>query len=217
VREEVREEVKTEGTREIITAKRKEPANLDVNSFLVQGKGTDEDILKQVMEPHHSMCGIMTNRMTVAKAVQTLWRKGEFRESILLMCKMQDPAVAVDILTRANIKTAKDFTLDMAVDFLPLMMELMASRFEDYIIVSIEMSSVLLKGFSSLIKMTRATIGAGRDQVDISKEERLEKCNKCFDIFVRMESNVRSMARHDGRVGCAAQELLRGFDAAKLS
>ena len=47
----------------------------------------------------------------------------------------------------------------MAVEFLPLMQELMASRFEDYIVVALEMSAVLLKGFSSLIKMTRATVG----------------------------------------------------------
>ena len=44
----------------------------------------------------------------------------------------------IDVLTHAQIKTAKDFTLDMAVDFLPLMQSLLASRFEDYIVVALE-------------------------------------------------------------------------------
>lgn len=192
---------------------------LVVESFLpgaAQPPLADADVRRQVLEPHHSMCGIMTNRLTVARAVHTLWRKGDFRESILLMCKMKDPAVAVDVLTRAQIKTAKDFTLDMAVDFLPLMQELLSSRFEDYIVVALEMSGVLLKGFSSLIKLTRATIGQGREQVDISKEERLDKCNKCYSIFVSIEGTARTMARHDGRVGSIAQDLLRGFENAKL-
>ena len=74
----------------------------------------------------------------------------------------------------------------------------------------------LLQGFSSLIKMTRATMGQGREQVDIVKEERLEKCNKCYDMFVGIEDTARTMARHDGRVGSNAQELLRSFDGSKL-
>jgi len=39
----------------------------------------------------------------------------------------------------------QDFTLDMAVDFLPLMQELLSSRFEDYIVVALEMTGVILK------------------------------------------------------------------------
>jgi katanin p80 WD40 repeat-containing subunit B1 len=216
---EIRAAAKAEPKQEIIPAQRNAPVNLPVDSFLPganQAQLADGEVLRQVLEPYHSMCGILTNRLTVVKAVHTLWRKGDFRESVLLMCKMKDPAVAVDLLSRAQIKTAKDFTLDMAVEFLPLMQELMASRFEDYIVVALEMSGVLLKGFSSLIKMTRATIGQGRDQVDISKEERLDKCNKCFSIFMSMEGSVRTIAQHDGRVGTTAQELLRGFDSAKL-
>jgi len=206
-------------TPKIIPAKRDNPAGLQVDSFLPgvgQQQVSDADVLKQVLEPHHSMCGIMTNRLTIMGAVHTLWRKGDFRESVLLMCKMKDSAVAVDLLKRAQIKSAKDFTLDMAVDFLPLMQELLSSRYEDYIVVALEMSGILLKGFSSLIKMTRATFSQG-GQVDISKEERLEKCNKCFQMFGQIEGTTRNLAKHDGRVGTVAQELLRGFDGAKLS
>jgi len=65
--------------------------------------------------------------------------------------------------------------------------------------------------------MTRATIGQpGREQVDISKEERLEKCNTCYSIFINIEGATRTMARHDGRIGSFAQELLRGFENSKL-
>ena len=203
----------------MVPSKRNQPVGLEVDSFLPgagQQQLTEDEVLRQIAEPHHSMCGILTNRLTVVKAVHSLWRKGDFRESILLMCKMKDPAVAVDLLQRAKIRSAKDFTLDMAVEFLPLMQELMGSRFEDYIVVALGMSGVLLKGFSSLIKMTRATVGQSRDSVDISKEERLEKCNKCHGLFLGMEQTARQIARHDGRVGEHAQELCRAFDAAKL-
>lgn len=177
----------------------------------------DDEILGQVMDQHLSMCGILNNRLTITQAVHTLWAKGDFREAILLLAKMKDPAVVVDVLTHAQIKTAKDFTLDMAVDFLPLMQDLLASRFEDYITVALEMTNILLKGFSSLIKMTRAVAGSStRGEVDISKEERLQKCNHCFVILQQIETEARGMAKHDGRVGTHAQELLRSFDAAKL-
>lgn len=172
--------------------------------------------MKQVLEPHHSICGIMTSRLTTVQAVHTLWKQGNFRESILHLCKCNDPAVAVDVLNRAQIKSAKDFTLDVAVEFLPMMQEMLNSRYEDYVVVALETVGILLKGFSSLIKMTRAT-AQGRDQVDISKEERLEKCNKCYAYFMHMEARARALGAHDGRAGTAAQELLRGFDQSKLS
>ena len=172
----------------------------------------------QTMDQHDSMCGILTNRLTITRAVYTLWQRGDFREAILLMSKMKDPAVAVDVLTHAQIKTAKDFTLDMAVDFLPLMQELLASRFEDYIVVALETTNVILKGFSSLIKMTRAVAGSSqRGEVDMAKEERLEKCNKCFAILQQIEAGAQSISKHDGRVGAHAQELLRTFEQAKLT
>eukprot|EP00656_Telonema_subtile_P046073 TRINITY_DN5239_c0_g2_i1.p1 TRINITY_DN5239_c0_g2~~TRINITY_DN5239_c0_g2_i1.p1 ORF type:complete len:483 (+),score=93.88 TRINITY_DN5239_c0_g2_i1:244-1692(+) len=203
----------------VIPASRQAPLGLDINAFLPGGQPTqmgDDEILGLCMDQHHSMCGILNNRLTITRAVYTLWAKGDFRESILIMCKMKDPAVVVDVLTHAQIKTAKDFTLDMAVDFLPLMQDLLASRFEDYIVVALETTNVILKGFSALIKMTRAVASSSRGEVDISKEERLEKCNKCFAILQQIEKNVRNIARHDGRVGTHAQELLRSFDSAKL-
>eukprot|EP00658_Telonema_sp_P-2_P005482 TRINITY_DN12047_c0_g1_i1.p1 TRINITY_DN12047_c0_g1~~TRINITY_DN12047_c0_g1_i1.p1 ORF type:complete len:670 (+),score=113.01 TRINITY_DN12047_c0_g1_i1:73-2082(+) len=204
----------------LIPAHRDTPVGLDIDAFLPGGKPTqmpDDEILRQTMEQHHSMCGILNNRLTILRAVHTLWAKGDFREAILLMAKMKDPAVVVDVLTHAQLRTAKDFTLDMAVEFLPLMQDLLASRFEDYIVVALETTNVLLKGFSSLIKMTRAVAGSARGDVDISREERLDKCNKCFFILQHIEAESHKIAKHDGRVGTHAQELLRSFDAAKLS
>lgn len=210
----------------VIPARRDSPLGLDIAAFLpggaVANQMNDEEILAQTLDQHHSMCGILNNRLTITRAVYTLWAKGDFREAILLMSKMKDPAVAVDVLTHAQIKTAKDFTLDMAVDFLPLMQDLLASRFEDYIVVALETTNVILKGFSSLIKMTRAVAGASgpagnRVEVDVAKEERLNKCNKCFSILQQIESGARAIGKHDGRVGTHAQELIRSFESAKLT
>lgn len=218
------QEPRTAAAPPVIPAKRNTPLGLDIAAFLPGGGvdlADDAEILAQTMDQHHSMCGILNNRLTITRAVYTLWAKGDFREAILLMSKMKDPAVAVDVLTHAQIKTAKDFTLDMAVDFLPLMQDLLASRFEDYIVVALETTNVILKGFSSLIKMTRAVAGASagpnRAEVDLAKEERLHKCNKCFSILQQIEVGARAIGKHDGRVGTHAQELIRSFDSAKLT
>lgn len=62
--------------------------------------------------------------------IRSLWAKGDVKEAIDSMTRLNDPAVVVDILNvigeRGNL-----FTLDMCVTLLPVLNDLLFGQYEE--------------------------------------------------------------------------------------
>jgi hypothetical protein len=73
------------------------------------------------------------------------------------------------------------------------------------IIIALAWTSRLVKAFGHVIKTTReAPLAKG---VDITKEERLEKCQTCHNNLVTITHLVAPLSRRSGSVGSNAKDL----------
>ena len=74
----------------------------------------------------------------------------------------------------------------------PIAIELLSSQFEAYIETRLKANTKLYIAFSPIITSTREyeNTRSDRRHVDLSREDRLEKCNLCFEQFGRLREKV---------------------------
>lgn len=99
------------------------------------------------------------------------------------------------------------FNLECGVLLFPLVIELLSSDFEAYvncrahqsnlyryILTGLQSSLKLVSCFSQIVKTTRAYAQAtpGRN-MDISLEDRLERCNACYEQFQNLDTAIQSL------------------------
>lgn len=67
---------------------------------------------------------------------------------------------------------------------LPILRDLMSSKYDDFVTTALEFTEVLLRNFSTLISDTRSSCASLPErQLDLPREDRLRKCNACHDQF----------------------------------
>jgi len=102
---------------------KEKPSGLDLNNFFPNRKSLSSsnglEISQEISKAHIEMCNILSLRNTNLKLIRNIWARGEVREALETMGRMNDPAVVVDILNVMGDKT-NIFTLDMCVILLPL-------------------------------------------------------------------------------------------------
>merc|ERR1712039_722293 len=97
----------------------------------------------------------------------------------------QDHAVFCDFaraIMRKRLPPAMN--LDACQALLPILRDLLGSKYEDFNITALQFIEVLLQNFSRLISDTRLSCASIPErQLDLPREERLRKCNACHDHF----------------------------------
>jgi len=88
---------------------------------------------------------------------------------------------------------------------LPTLIELLNHTQEDYLFLGLSMTTKLVKLFGNLIKTTREAPTA--KGVDLSKEERLEKCQSCYNSLVTIQHLIAPLTRRSGTAGKNAKDL----------
>ncbi|KFM75469.1 Katanin p80 WD40-containing subunit B1, partial [Stegodyphus mimosarum] len=108
---------------------------------------------------------------------------------------MSEPAVLVDILSLL-ISKPSTWNLDICQLLLPVICDLLKSKYETYITIGCMSLKLILKNFSHVIKVnitTPKSIG-----IDISREERYKKCRTCFNHLMALRSLVLQRQSTDG-------------------
>jgi len=78
--------------------------------------------------------------------------------------------------------------LDACSALLPLLKDLMTSKYDDFVATALEFSELLLEQFGGLISETRESCSKIPErQLDIAREGRFNKCNMCFETFRQIE------------------------------
>lgn len=75
-----------------------------------------------------------------------------------------------------------------------------------YIITACDTIRLLSKSFSTLI-LSSVTV-TEFPGVDISREERIQKCKICHSRFVEIQSCLKELEKTPGKVGAATSETL---------
>merc|ERR1712187_538024 len=75
-------------------------------------------------------------------------------------------------------------TLDSCLVLLPILQDLLSSKYQDFVITALHFVEVLLHKFRDLIAQTRQSCAnIPERQLDLPREDRLRKCNACHEQF----------------------------------
>ncbi|XP_067853801.1 katanin p80 WD40 repeat-containing subunit B1 isoform X2 [Heptranchias perlo] len=193
----------------IIPIAKNEPIGLKVADFLPPQNNkladlSDEDAVSQIRKGHDTMCVVLTSRFKNLDTVRAVWTTGDVKTSIDSAVTMNDLAVIVDILNIINLKPAL-WKLDLCPSIIPQIDKLLQSKYESYIQTGCTSLKLILQRFGPLIAdnlVTPPSIG-----VDITREERHQKCKLCYKQLKNLLPILQSKAGLSGRQGSAFREL----------
>ncbi|XP_061103168.1 katanin p80 WD40 repeat-containing subunit B1 isoform X2 [Conger conger] len=194
----------------VIFSTRNEPIGLNVGDFLPPTRNnkpvslSDEDALSQIRKGHDTMCVMLSSRHKNLDTVRTVWRGGDVKTSLDSAVSINDPSIVVDILNIVNLKPSL-WKLDLCTAILPQIEVLLQSKYESYVQTGCTSLKLILKRFWPLISDTlTAPPSVG---VDITREERHQKCKMCYKQLKNLSNMVKNKAGLVGRHGSAFREL----------
>ncbi|XP_062184429.1 katanin p80 WD40 repeat-containing subunit B1 homolog KTN80.4-like isoform X2 [Phragmites australis] len=170
---------------------------------------SDEDVLSLLMEQHELFLSSTRSRLTKLQIIHQMWDRNDIRGVISVMEKMCDHAVSADMASVLMEKN-ETITLDLCTSILPVVTDLLESKTDRHLGVSLELLVKLVRTFGPVI---HSTVSAGPSSVgvDLQAEQRRERCNLCFIELEKVKNKLPFLTRIKGAVANAAQELTLVF------
>uniref|UniRef100_A0A670YLU0 Katanin p80 WD40 repeat-containing subunit B1 n=1 Tax=Pseudonaja textilis TaxID=8673 RepID=A0A670YLU0_PSETE len=194
----------------VIPAARNEPIGLKASDFLpaVKNQGlaeiADEEAMSQIRKGHETMCVVLTSRHKNLDTVRAVWSTGDIKTSVDSAVAINDLSVVVDLLNIVNQKPSL-WKLDLCTVVLPQIEKLLQSKYESYVQTGCASLKLILQRFLPLITdILAAPPSVG---VDISREERLQKCHMCYKQLKTISAFIKNRSGLSGRHGSAFREL----------
>ncbi|NWX42816.1 KTNB1 protein, partial [Steatornis caripensis] len=197
----------------VIPAARNKPIGLKASDFLPavknqsQTEHTDEEAISQIRKGHETMCAVLTSRRKNLETVLAIWRAGDIKAR---MCAMES-AVAINdlsvIMDLSNIlnQKASVWSLDLCIIILPQIEKLLQRKYESYVQTGCTSLKLILQRFLPLITdILAAPPSVG---VDITREERIQKCKMCYKQLKNISNIIKNKSGLSGRHGSAFREL----------
>ena len=106
-------------------------------------------------------------------------------------------------------------TLESAAHLLPVLARLLRSGYDEHASVGLKAASFLFHAFSGVVRDTIAKGGGGKGgkggggPVDVSGEERLERCHVCHEAFAELAPAVAALGKRAPPVGPKARQLAK--------
>jgi katanin p80 WD40 repeat-containing subunit B1 len=156
----------------------------------------------------------MSQRLTSIRILKRLWVKGDLQDVIeyietISKGTVHDPSQLIllaDLFLSVELK-GSNFTLDFCVGFMVVLESMISinERLSVNVVVSAALKGFteLCDGFGELIRSSRAMKMSGGGGVDLSREERLRKCNVCHAVVDRLKGKldrIRQIHRTDTKL-----------------
>lgn len=195
------------------SSERSAPLGLNVNAFLSNNTPApsvndmdQEAIREKICKENPLMLQILNQRLQNLRVLKHFWRQGNIKGAMQALMKMNDLPVAVDFFNgiESHLISGNVMTLEIAAAMLPVIKSLLGSRFEGYVSISLRYLKVQLRSFSQLILDTRS---APSNFINPSQEERLERCNECYDQYKAIYPLVQNIAKKKHEVGHLARDV----------
>ncbi|XP_041849712.1 katanin p80 WD40 repeat-containing subunit B1 [Melanotaenia boesemani] len=194
----------------IILSTRNEPIGLNVADFLPSSANhratvlTDDEALSQIKKGHDTMCVMLSSRHKNLQTVRAVWAREDIKSALDTAISMNDLSIVVDILNIINMQPTV-WKLDLCTTILPQIDRLLQSKYESYMQTGSTSLKLIMKHFWMLISDTlKASPSVG---VDISREERHQKCRACCKHLKNLSNIVKNKGVQVGRHGSAFKEL----------
>lgn len=163
------------------------------------------DLLDQLLTDAAPARTALAQRLQSLKLLRLLWERGETTDAIDHLTVLSDAlqhsvgnlSILADFFDAVELK-GNGLNLDSCVKLLPIL-EAMISHStlyssEHVMYATLKSLASLAEGYGELIRNTRATIIVSGG-VDLSREARLNKCNACYSVFMRVDSRTDMLKR----------------------
>ncbi|BAF16181.2 Os04g0677700, partial [Oryza sativa Japonica Group] len=147
------------------------------------------DVLSVLMEQHELFLSSTRSRLTKLQIVHQMWQRNDIRGIIAAMEKMSDHAVSADVAS-VLMEKSETITLDLCTVILPVLTDLLESKTDRHLGVSLELLVKLVRTFGSVI---HSTVSAGPSSVgvDLQAEQRYyfsQTVLVCYSILLELSS-----------------------------
>ncbi|PAA85585.1 hypothetical protein BOX15_Mlig018822g1 [Macrostomum lignano] len=151
---------------------------------------SDEDLVSKFRHPHQSFMSVIGARERHLRRVRSMWSADTVKTAVDCALLIQDSAVLIDLL---NVLTANQslWTLDISAALLPAIRDLFNSKHASYVETGATAALLVLRQFSTLIKSTLSAHGLSPG-VDLSREDRAQRCRVCYDCLMQISSALAS-------------------------
>lgn len=150
-------------------------------------------VMQQVQQKHQQMVGVLRRRASHIQRIKEIWTQGNLAGLQDLLKMPQDEAVFCDFV-RSTMRTRHvigTLNLDACQALLPVVRDLMSSKYEDFVFSAFQFSELMLQTFRDIILDTRRSSQQMPErQLDLAREERLRKCNTCFEVFREIQGKL---------------------------
>lgn len=201
---------KTKPQPKIIFMTRNEPIGLNVADFLPPSPSnrlaalSQDEGLSQIKKGHDTMCVMLSSRHKNLETIRSVWAREDVKSALDAAVSMNDLSIVVDILNIINTQPSL-WKLDLCMTVLPQVDKLLQSKYESYMQTGCTSLKLIMKHFWLLISDTlKAAPSVG---VDITREERHQKCRICCKQLKNLSNMVKNNAAQVGRHGSTFKEL----------
>ncbi|XP_066253983.1 katanin p80 WD40 repeat-containing subunit B1 [Euwallacea similis] len=182
------------------------PKDHDILGFRHHSPDMSEaEALSSLMRGHQRMMSILTTRKRNQRLVFSHCRNRDIKSSVESAVLMDDLSTLVDVLGVTNTKYTI-WSLDLCVIVLPKLLDLLQSKYEQYMSVGCVTLKLILRHFGPVIR-TNVQSPVGSFGVDIPREERYQKCVKCHEMLSQLRSIVAKKLSLPGNIGATFKEV----------
>ncbi|CCI10445.1 unnamed protein product [Albugo candida] len=140
---------------------------------------------------------LFQSRLKCMKQILNIWSKGSVHETLGYIEKLpsskREP-ILVDIL-RLDDTVKFGVDIEACCILLPLITDMIQSKFEAYVAVGLSYAQKLVDGFRSIVQESIGTSQLRSREVDLAAEERARRCEKCdrhfknlYNVVIRLET-----------------------------
>jgi len=166
---------------------------------------SESEVTSSILKGHSNMMAVLTTRSRNIDIVRQMWHSKDAKTAAEQAVEFNDHSIIVDLLSVIVLRPSI-WSLDLCNILIPPIGELLLSKYESYVNSSAAALKLILKNFATVIKSNIDSPGSAVG-VDISKEERANKCMDCYRELVKIRSGILKRQTMQGKAGHAYREL----------
>ena len=167
---------------------------------------SESEVTSSILKGHSNMMAVLSARSRNINIVRQMWHSKDAKTAAEQAVAFNDQSVIVDLLSVIVLRSSI-WTLDLCNILLPSIGQLLLSKYESYVNNSAAAMKLILKNFATVIKSNIDSGTGSSVGVDISKEERANKCMECYRELVKIRSGILKRQTMQGKAGHAYREL----------
>lgn len=171
------------------------PAQVNESKKVVGGglHAENQAAFRVIGKDHSDVCSIFKSRLGVLKEARSVWSVSEPKLALEVAINSGDPSALVDLLNVLHLKRTL-WTLEMSLLVLPELHSLISSKHSSHVKCGCKMVKLILKSFGPLIK-TNLTTPPSHGGIDITREERYERCLTCHSHLTSLRNEALRLVR----------------------